>query len=83
MIVRREERGPADEALTVSEVARRLHMSVATVRRRIASGELAAVKLGPRTIRISPEAVAPLSCTDSDHGRPSGDHGDGPVTLPP
>jgi excisionase family DNA binding protein len=49
--------------LTVGEVARVLAVSSKTVRRRIATGELAAVRLGrgPKApLRVDPEAVAEL-----------------------
>lgn len=41
------------EYFTVSEVADRLHVSERLVRRLIASGELRAVKIGSRVIRIT------------------------------
>ena len=44
-------------SLTVADVANFLHVSTATVYRAIQAGDLAAVKLGHRTIRISPDAV--------------------------
>jgi excisionase family DNA binding protein len=49
--------------LTVAEVARALAVSPKTVRRRIASGELAAVRLGrgPKApVRVDSDAVAGL-----------------------
>jgi excisionase family DNA binding protein len=49
--------------LTVAEVARALAVSPKTVRRRIASGELAAVRLGrgPKApVRVDPDTVAGL-----------------------
>lgn len=44
------------EYLTVEEVADRLNLSVATVRRRCASGEIEAIKSGPQWL-IDPEAL--------------------------
>lgn len=44
------------EYLTVEEVADRLNLSVATVRRRCASGEIEAIKAGPQWL-VDPEAL--------------------------
>lgn len=53
--------GPADPSrepsLTVADVANFLHVSTATIYRAINAGDLEAVKLGHRTIRIAPGAV--------------------------
>lgn len=46
-----------EPSLTVADVANFLHVSTATVYRAIKAGDLAASKLGHRTIRITPEAV--------------------------
>jgi len=43
--------------LTVGEVAARLRCSVKTVRRKIAAGEIEAVRIGT-LVRVAPEAVA-------------------------
>jgi excisionase family DNA binding protein len=44
--------------LSVSRVARILDVSEDTVRRRIAAGELEAVKLGYRTVRVTASSLA-------------------------
>ena len=52
--------GRAEQLLTVSEVARELRVSERTVRKRVASGQLPAWKLGPEPnapVRIHSNAV--------------------------
>lgn len=49
--------GP-QQLLTVLQVAQRLGVSEDTVRRRIAAGQLAGVKLGYRTLRVSVAELA-------------------------
>jgi excisionase family DNA binding protein len=50
---------PQRELLTVAETAQRLHVSVRTVRRLIARGDLVAVQLGGRgaPVRIDPDEL--------------------------
>jgi excisionase family DNA binding protein len=43
--------------LTIAEVAHTLGVSVSTVRRRVAEGELAVVHIGPRALRVRDEDV--------------------------
>ena len=53
-------REPSSEYLTVAEVAHELRCSEPTIRRRIRSGDLAAVKLGAApnsAVRVSRDAV--------------------------
>ena len=42
---------------TLSSAAERTGLSIRTLRRRIASGELAAYRSGPRVIRVDPDDV--------------------------
>ena len=53
----RDPTAPSERLLTLKDAAITLNASVKTVRRRIDSGELAAVKDG-RLIRIHPRALA-------------------------
>lgn len=46
--------------LTVREAASAAHLSKSSVRRKIQSGELEAVKLGPRTVRVWADSVQAL-----------------------
>ena len=48
----------ADELLPVAEVAKRLHVSVDSVRRLIGAGDLVAFRLGYRTMRVPVGALA-------------------------
>jgi excisionase family DNA binding protein len=48
------------EYLTLQEAAERYHVSVMTLRRRIRSGQLSAVRCGARLIRISDAALDQL-----------------------
>ena len=48
------------EALTIQETARRLKVHGATVRRWIKGGQIAAVKIGARTVRVPESEVARL-----------------------
>lgn len=43
---------------TVREVADVLRVDPRTVRRLVAAGELAGVRVGPKSLRISPESLA-------------------------
>jgi excisionase family DNA binding protein len=43
--------------LTIAETARATHLSKTSVRRKITAGELAAVKLGPRSVRVWADSV--------------------------
>ena len=45
---------------TLSQAAARTEVSVKTLRRRIASGQLLAYRYGPRTIRLDPNDVDKL-----------------------
>jgi excisionase family DNA binding protein len=47
-----------DQLLTVEEVAKRLKLSTATVRRLLARGDIAAMKVGIRQWRATESAVA-------------------------
>jgi len=42
---------------TLSSAAQRTGLSIRTLRRRIASGDLAAYRSGPRVIRVDPDDV--------------------------
>lgn len=67
-----------DEAyLTVSEAAVALRCSEATVRRRIADGELAAHQFGPRLIRVAPGDLAVFKTKSLTGGRADGERADG------
>jgi excisionase family DNA binding protein len=48
---------PADKLLEKKEVAGVLHCGLRRVETLIAAGHLAAIKLGPRITRISPQAL--------------------------
>lgn len=48
--------GPA--FLKIDDVAARWNVSIRTVRALVASGELRAVRIGPRTVRVPMDAVA-------------------------
>jgi excisionase family DNA binding protein len=50
--------GVNETYLTVSEVAAALRLSEATVRRKIATEELAAHRFGPRSTRVAPGDLA-------------------------
>lgn len=57
-------------AHTTAEVADALRVSVATVRRLIARGELRCVRVGVRCVRVTPEALsAYLERDQSQQGR--------------
>jgi excisionase family DNA binding protein len=51
-----------EELLSVPEAALRLHVSEVTVRRRIASGELSAVRIGERGAVRIPETALTEFC---------------------
>lgn len=46
--------------LTVPEVARALRVTVTTVRRLVERGDLSAVKVGPKLVRIPRTALTPF-----------------------
>jgi excisionase family DNA binding protein len=50
--------GGADNLITLAEAARRLHVSVRTVRRLIAYGYLPGYRVGPRVLRVHEDDVA-------------------------
>ena len=50
-----------DEALTISQAARAFNVSINTVRRRIDSGEVAAVKMRNKNYVMRPEVAAALA----------------------
>ncbi|MEX0756090.1 MAG: helix-turn-helix domain-containing protein [Actinomycetota bacterium] len=45
------------ELLTAAEVARRLHLRLDRVYQLVAVGELEAVRIGPNTLRFTPQAL--------------------------
>lgn len=51
---------PAAEFISLQEAAARWSITPRTLRRRIASGDLVAHRMGPRTIRVKAEDVAAL-----------------------
>jgi excisionase family DNA binding protein len=61
----------ADKLLTVAAAAELLGVSVKTVRRRIASGEISVVRIG-RSVRIHPKELQRYTIVNWDfgHARP-------------
>ncbi len=55
--------------LTIAETARATHLSRSSVRRKIAAGELDAVRLGPRSVRVWAESVTALLARGWQPGR--------------
>lgn len=54
--------------LTIHDVAERWSCSARTVQKKIATGELPAVHLGPKLVRIRPEDVEAFETSAERHG---------------
>ncbi len=66
MTTKQSHPGSARPLLSIPETAEWLGVSVATVRRMIARGEIPALRIGPRLVRIDPDDVkkfAPVTPT--------------------